>query len=450
MASTYLPPGVYITETTNPAQGGLPAGFRTIGLVATGSNTLPVSNTPVVKGTANGTDVIPVSTFTLVSVTAIGTVPNLAQFILGTDFTVSGNSITWLSSGQQPTTGSTYYVSWNRQKLAPEYLPQTFGNNMASIRNTYGFELNNGVYTPITVAANLMFGNGAPQIIISQALTSAVTDIQTAVDAMKAVQVDLLVVPQSCNTTLTQYVRNHTLTMSAPGAQHERVFISSSDGFSDATTTIVAKANLNSVDRFWMVAPPAFDMILQDAVTKSNQTVFLPGQYLAAAVAGAVANPANDAATPLTRQTIVGPVSYTHLRAHETGRNYLSQNGVMVLEFANGGGLQIRDGVTTDSTNVNTVTPSVRLIKDYILKTLRPLLDRTYIGTKITSQTPSQIATTIQTYLTGLIANTLITKIGTITVVQDSVDPRTIDVTLSFMPIYPLEIINVTFLLLLN
>jgi hypothetical protein len=385
-----------------------------------------------------------------VNITAVGDVPSLSQYVQGVDWRQVGSSIQWISGGQQPTTGATYYVTWNRSKLSAEYLPVAYSNDMNAIRNTYGFELVNGVVTPITTAVNLMFQNGAPRIIISQALTAGQTDMQTAIDAMKAFDVDIICAPQSTNSTLTQYMRNHVLTQSAPGQRHERVFLTSADGFSDATTTIVAKATSYATDRFWMVAPPAFNLVLQDAVTKVNQTVFLSSQYLAAAVAGSVCNPANDAATPLTRESIIGPSDLSTFNYLDSDKDYLAQNGVMVIEFGNRGGLQIRHGVTTDTTSVNTVTPSIRLIKDYILKTLRPLLDRTYIGTKIDSQTPSKVATTISTYLDQQIANVIIQKKGTITVTQSTFDPRTINVTFSFMPIYPLEFMDISFSLLLN
>lgn len=448
MAATYRSPGVYITEVPNPAVGSLPNGFRLPGLVATGNTTFPVPNTTVTKGTVNGTDAIPTGGFTLVDVSQVGDTPSTSQYIRGTDFNLVNGNLVWLPTGQQPSTGAIYYVSWKRAKVSTDYLPIMY-TNIRDVRSAYGFELSNGVVNPISTAADLMFQNGAPAIVIAQALTAAVTDIQTAVTAMGTQDIDVLVVPQSTNTTLTQFCRNSVLTQSSSALHHERIFITSADGFSDATTTIVAKAVLNGLDRFWMVVPPAFDVILQDAVTLNNQLVFLQGGYLAAAYAGVVCNPNADAATPLTRRSVAAITDLSSFNYLDTDMNFLSQNGVTVIQSAPGG-FQVRHAVTTDTTNVNTFTASIRLIEDFIRKTLRPLLDKTYIGTKITSQTPSKVVSTITTYLTQQIANEIIVRFQGISVTQDTIDPRTLNVSFSIKPVYPCEFVDVSFSLLLS
>ena len=443
MASTYRRPGVYITEIPNPAVAGLPSGFRLPGLVGTGKTTLPVLNTPVVKGVSNGTDAIPVGPYSLVTITQIGDNPSLKQYIQGVDWNQVGSSITWINGGQQPTTGATYYVSWTRAKVSTDYLP-TLYTSLQDVRNAYGNELEAGVTYCIPVAARMLFDNGAPSIVITQALTAAQSDLQTAIDNMTTQDIDVLLVPQATNTTLTNYVRAHVMNQSSPAVQHERWYITSADGNSDAITTIAGKATSMSLDRMWIVAPPSFAMTLHDAVYLTDEQLLLPSTYLAAQVAGTATNPNFDPAAPLTRRSVVDADNLSTFNYSETQKDYLGAAGVMVIESA-AGGIRIRHGLTTDTTNVNTVTASVLLIKDNIRKTLRTLLDKQYIGTKILASTPSSVSTTISTFLKGKIADQIIVSYRNITVVQDTIDPRTINVSFDIQPSYELDYLDVSF-----
>lgn len=444
---TYRSPGVTITEIPNPSAGTLPAGFRIPGLVATGRTTKLNKNTAVVKGSTNGADTV-VTGSTVVRIDSVGDVPDLAQYVEGVDWRQVGNTVQWISTGQQPTTGATYYVSWQKAKVAADYLP-TLYVSLQDVRNDYGNELEAGVQTAIPIAAKFLFDNGAPLVIVGQALTASQTDIQTAIDNMKSQDIDVLLVPQATNTTLTQYVRNHVITQSAPSIRHERVFITSADALSDTTTTITNKATTNSNERVWVLAPPSFTTTLRDATYKADQNLLLPSTYQAAAYAGVVCNPNYDAASPLTRKTIVDVDNLSSFNYLESEKDYLGSNGVTVVESAQGG-IRIRHALTTDLTNVNTATPSVVLIKDNIKKTLRPLLDRTYIGTKITARTPADVTSTIKTFLEQKISDQIIVEYRNISVVQDAIDPRTLNVRFDIKPAYPLEFIDVQFSLVTN
>jgi hypothetical protein len=334
-------------------------------------------------------------------------------------------------------------VSWTRAKVSTDYLPVLY-TNIKDVRDNYGNELEAGIPYAIPIAARLMFDNGAPSIVIAQATTGSNSDLQTAIDAMKNQDIDILIVPQSTNTTLTNYVRAHVLTQSAPSLAHERIAITSADGFSDATTTIVNKAVTAFNERVWLVAPPSFVYTLKDATYQQDQDVFLPSTYLAAAYAGTATNPNFDAASPLTRRSLVGPKNLSTFNYLESDKDYLGQNGVAIVETGPGG-FRIRHAVTTDNTNVNTVTASVILIKDHIRKTLRPLLDKQYIGTKITAGTPSAVATTITTYLEQKITDQIIVNYRNVSVTQDATDPRTLNVKFDILPVYPLEFVDVSF-----
>jgi hypothetical protein len=124
MPQAYRAPGVYVQEIPNTELLQLPQGFRIAAVVGTGDTTSLVKNLSVIKGATNGTDTI-ISTLsdTVSRVTSVGTVPDLAEFVVTTDYTISGNNITWQSGGSQPTFGSTYYVTYRHPKPAAAIAP---------------------------------------------------------------------------------------------------------------------------------------------------------------------------------------------------------------------------------------------------------------------------------------------------------------------------------------
>ena len=158
-----------------------------------------------------------------------------------------------------------------------------------------------------------------------------------------------------------------------------------------------------------------------------------------------VCNPANDDAQPLLRQPIVGIDNLSSFNYQETDKNLLGSYGVTVIN--NDPPMYVRDALTTNITNVNTVTASVRVLTDYIIINLRSGLNRAFIGTKITSQTTAQIAGAVTTFMNNLLnpPNQIIQAFlqGSLSVQQSTIDPRTINISFTFMPIYPLTYINV-------
>lgn len=447
----YRPPGVSVTIVDNPGNSLLPPGVRIPCIIATGLTTQPVSNISVTRG-ATSFDTITGALSsaslgavngTVSSITAIGDFPDLAQYKAGTDFAQVDNQIQWLSGAQSPTTGAVYFVTYKTPK------PTTFYNNgilytsIQDVRNDFGGELINGVLTPVTAAAKLCFDNGAASVMIIQPTTGSQSDLQTAIDAAKQQDIDILVVPQACNTTLDNYVTNHVLTQSSPSVRHERVWFRSADGMSDATTTIQGYATGLVNERVTVLAPPAFVTTFKDSTTTQDQDMLLPSGYLAAAYAGIVANPSGDAATPLTRKSLVNVKNLSTFNYTETDKNNLGGSGVTVIEN-NRGNMRIRHALTTDITNVNRLTQSVVFIKDNIKKDLRSLLDSSYVGSKIDLSLPSRVSSSIDAFLKQKQADVIIKSYRNIQVVQDTTDPRTLRVSFDVAPIYPAEFIDVT------
>jgi hypothetical protein len=415
-------------------------------IVATGLSTKPVNDVAIVRGVGTS-DVIPntASAGLVSSLVLAGDFPQLAQYNLGVDFQLSSDctSVVWLNGGQAPKVGNTYYVTYRTPKVPTDYDKGVIYTSLQDVRTDMGSELINGVVTPITAAAKFAFDNGASAVLLIQAVSAAQTDLENALDAAKLEDVDLIIAPQMCNTTLDQYVRAHVLTQSAPSNRHERVWFRSADGMSDAVTTIAAAAQGMATERVTVMAPPAFNATLHDSVTDNDEQLLFPSGYMAAMYAGVVTDPANDPATPMTRQPLVGIDNLSTFNYQETDKDILGGAGVTVVDNFQGV-FKIRQGLTTDTTNVNTVTQSVVFIKDNIAKDLRTLLDQTYIGSKIDASLPSRMYGTIAAFLKQKVNDDIIVDWGNIIVQQDSTDPRTMNVSFRIYPVYPTEYVDVT------
>lgn len=444
--ATYRQPGVYVQIVNNPANALLPSGLRLPCIIATGLTTKPVKNVAVTRGSGGAGTADTITGYVsgdVSSVTAVGDFPDLKQYKENTDWRQVDNTILWISGGQAPTGGATYYVTFRKPKASAEFNTGVLYTSIQDVRNDFGDELINGVVTPITAAAKLCFDNGAPAIMLIQPSTGSNTDLQTAIDAAKVEDIDVLVIPQACNTTLDNYAKAHVLTQSAPSVRHERVWFRSADGTSDAVTTIRAAAVGMQHERVTVIAPPAFVATFKDSITGNDQDLLLPSGYLAAAYAGVVADPSNDAATPLTRKSLISIKNLSTFNYTQTDKDSLGGDGVTVIE-SNNGDLRIRHAITTDTTNVNNLTQSVVFIKDNVRKELRLLLDRSFIGAKIDDSLRSRVAASIDAFLSQKVRETIITNFRNITVVQDQTDPRTLRITFDIAPVYPAEFIDVT------
>lgn len=441
--ANYRKPGVTVTIVNNPGNTLLPSGSRIPCIVATGLTTTIVPNIAVTKGNTSS-DTIPGTSLAsdVSEILYIGDMPSLDQYVAGTDFQQTGNSIEWLS-GQAPTTGNVYYVTYRKPKDSSTYNTGVIYQSIQDVRNDFGNELIGGVLTPITAAAKLCFDNGAAAVMLIQAQTASQSDLESALDGAKQEDVDIVIAPQMCNTTLDNYVRTHVLTQSSPAVRHERVWFRSSDGMSDAVSTIAATAIGMANERVTVMAPPAFVATFKDSVTTNDEDMLLPSGYLAAMYAGVVANPGNDAATPLTRQSLVDIKNLSTFNYTEVDKNTLGGAGVTVVENVNGL-FRVRHALTTDTTNVNSLTQSVVFIKDNIRKELRTVLDTGFIGVKADSTIASRIASAIDAYLKQKVRDKIITAYRNINVVQDTTDPRTMNVTFDISVVYPVEFIDVT------
>jgi hypothetical protein len=163
---------------------------------------------------------------------------------------------------------------------------------------------------------------------------------------------------------------------------------------------------------------------------------------LAAAVAGTRVSPTVDVATPWTNSRIFG---FDRLARplDAVQQNQVAVKGVTVLENINSV-IRIRQGFTTDMSNILTKTPTVIQIADEVQKQARATLDR-FVGVKFLPGITSQIEGQLSSTLKDLVQAQIITGFTGVSARVSPDDPTVCEVTAAIAPVFPLLYIVVTF-----
>ncbi len=165
--------------------------------------------------------------------------------------------------------------------------------------------------------------------------------------------------------------------------------------------------------------------------------MLIDGFYLAAAAAG-YANADINLANPFTNKVFSG---FTILR-NKTFSNLvleqLASAGVTTLQPVSGGGRVVWGITTSQSGFPEEQEISIVFIRDRVAKVLRSGFSG-YIGVPQTPNTATELNTEAVILLNSLITQGLITQFIGLTVVQDPVDPRQWDISVSVAPTYPIN-----------
>jgi hypothetical protein len=178
----------------------------------------------------------------------------------------------------------------------------------------------------------------------------------------------------------------------------------------------------------------------------------LDGNYLSAALAG-VRAAQTKRSTPVHGFTLTG-ITLEDDKWNDAEMNQLGSAGCCVI-MSKSGVITVRDDITTDSTSADTQEPSVVDVQRLVQETLRTVLNNTYTnkGKVITSTTINDVVATTASGLQSLVTSKEISAYGKVDnpltgetkifAKQNSQEPRQIDVTCSYLPLYPLKYLNV-------
>lgn len=169
--------------------------------------------------------------------------------------------------------------------------------------------------------------------------------------------------------------------------------------------------------------------------------VLIDGFYIAAAAAG-FANANLSIQDPFTGKVFSGFTILNNKTFSNSVLQQLAAAGVTTLQPVAGGGKVVWGITTTQSGFPEEQEISIVFIRDRVSKTLRAGFSG-FIGTPQTANTATQLNTEAVILLNALISQGIITAFTGLTVMQDTVDPRQWDISVSIKPTYPINWIYV-------
>lgn len=346
--------------------------------------------------------------------------------------------------GNEPAVGDLYYVTYNFTK---DDLSVGLFSRISVVERVFGAV---SPEFPLSLAAFLGMTNGAVLVALKQVPKQPNSNQGSEQDYFDAIDeiagslpggagVSTITLLRGDSAALFNKLKQHVDLQSAIRQRQERTAI---NGLSSGTQPSDAGALAQSISdtRMRFVYPDIVALTLTDAVGVDKQFL-VDGTYLASATAGNRASPNIDVATPWTRGRLFG---FDELRRtlDAVEQNELAVQGITVLEDRRPA-IQIRQGLTSDITNVVTKTPTVITIADAVQQQTRVTLDR-FIGVKFLPGLLEQIEGRLTFMLKDFVAREIIaafTGVGA----QTTDNPTVVEVEAWYQPVFPLLYIIVTF-----
>jgi hypothetical protein len=394
------------------------------------------------------------NTATTNATTPTNTIPGLQLLVLNTSGIATGDTAivnTFKRTGAEPAVGDIYYATY--QYLKQDFSTQLF-TRLATVEAAYGV---NSPENPVVLAAYLAFLNGAIVTGIKQVQkdvdenndgvseTASVDAYIAAIDSLSGTLPggalpSILTVLRGDSLTLFSYLAKQCDIQSSIRYRAERTAVC---GVSSGTTPVTATQYAQAIarTRFRLVYPDVATLTLSRADGQTQQYL-VDGTFLASALIGSLVSPTTDVATPWTNRRLFG-FDRLARTLDAVQQNQVAVKGVTILEDQNLV-IRVRQGLTTDMTNVLTRTPTVITIADEVQQQTRATLDR-FIGIKFLPGVTSQIEGQLGNTLKLLVQAQIISAYTGIRAKVADDDPTVAEVEAFYQPVFPLLYIVVTF-----
>ena len=348
--------------------------------------------------------------------------------------------------GSEPMVGDSYFVTYNYSKTAADFETQLFTNQRAVERNYGTLNPDN----PVSLAAFMSFLNGAVVLGIKQVPKvpgSNQASTPSYLDALNDLTgslpggavLDTITPLKGDDVNLFLALSAHCDIQSSIRFRAERTaVIGVASGTQPTDVGGISQQIKNT--RMRLVYPDIVTLTIEDALGNDKQFL-VDGSYLAAAVAGNRASSNIDVATPWTRARIVGFDALAR-NLDAVQENQVAVQGVTVLS-QRGTVIRVRQGLTTDMSNVLTKLPTVITIADEVQRASRRDLDR-FIGIKFLPGVLSEIEGQLSTTMKAL-KNAEIISAFTGIQARTTNDPTIVEVEAFYQPVFPLLYIVITF-----
>jgi len=312
-------------------------------------------------------------------------IPGLELLVSNTSSVAVGDTAkveSFERGGNEPAIGDLYYISYQYKK---QDFTTKFYTKLAAIEAAYGTVSPDN---PVSLAAFLAMMNGAVLTGIKQvpkeegSQFGSVDSYKTALSELAkplpgGLKPDIITPMKTDSSEFYQFITTDADLQSSIRYRNERTIVA---GFSGGTTASDAglTAELISAGRTRFVYPEVATLNLTDSLGVTKEYL-VDGAYLASALVGSLVSPNVDVATPWTGRQLVGFNQLAH-KMDAVEQNQTAMRGITILEDRNPF-IVVRQGFTSDMTNILTKTPTVIPISDEVQRRSRNVLD-VFIGNK--------------------------------------------------------------------
>lgn len=445
-------PGVRVKEELDPSLGITSPQYRVIGLISTSFMDVTKVDIPVVRGSGK-TDTIPgydaaeVKEVLCVSpyMEAYGT--KRIQYVKTTDYTVAENVITWVEGKNAPAEGDTYYVTATITKVGDSFFEPKEFTDYSQIQAEYGSEYDSTEdrLNQLVLLARFMFTAGAKRVVACQAKSNTLSDIQAALAKFEEMSVQYIVCGSNDVVGVNNAVMQHCVNMSTIENSMLRLAITGPQKSTGTVSDFLGEAQALLSQNITLVAPGEVQFNVEDqngvTYTKWGNSI-----YAAAAIAGMLANPTRRLATPLTRKSLTDYGIYdvsSYFKKSDIEK--MSATGITVLvKTKDTNVVKINQGLTTDNRNFASYYLNVVACKLEIARLLQKALDDTFIGTEITTGTPTSVANFLAGQLDGM-EGIYINGYKNLSVKRDASIPTKLNAYVEVLAIFALDYLDLTF-----
>lgn len=407
-----------------------------------------VSDYQMLRG-AGGSDVIPTVT-SVNEIVSVGDLPGVAKYVSGTDYQLTAGAVQWLGGGSGPTTGENYYLTFTEARSVTAYEPILYLNeNKIYVNHGAQIKTDSNI-NDVSVSGSLGINAGAGGVIIAQLNPTAWVDpenptnseLETSFIAMrnllnKITGYKLFLIPLSSGTlnttTAANIFFNHSVIASQPARAQERTTMAV---MPNGTTydTYASFAQTYGHERMVVPATPG------GAATPAGHAGVFDTRFYVAALAGKICS--TEIGLGISDE-IIPNITFSDTFTPEE-LDYMVKRGVSPANQA-GGVVRNVLAITTDTTSALTEDLGIQDEKDYIKKFWREGLYPLYRNKKITTNLILAMEDSSENIMQTLLSEEIIADYKNLSIVQDDVEIRQVNVTGKVKPAASLQWINVTF-----
>jgi hypothetical protein len=328
------------------------------------------------------------------------------------------------------------------QSLTVQYISLSDINNptiytSSNLNNLFAKHGQPTTDNPLSLAAQMAFDNGATRVLAVQPLPFNQDSFWSQTWTALERQQGYWLVPVLANLDMGMYATirlaafEHAIKMSETKYRMERVVVAARQNKQEANDFNHSRLSLIGID---------LDAPVTRYINNVNET--LNYSYVAATVAG-LASSFGNVATPLTRKHVTGFNLVSNLKSPRLDLLDTVSQGFMPIQVAASGGVIYQGPTSYIGANILQQEVSVQRITDYLSYNLRDALGKGFIGQNITNDLLAAMTRSTNQFLarhTDIISQGIVASIAV-----DSKDPRQVNLTVSYSPLFPLNALQVSF-----